>query len=74
MFVTLPYKEIIFGLRGYSGDFFVLDELEYENNLDRKLFHDCFGESNLNNLKRLCSLAVDHKLILDYVQSIQGEF
>jgi len=68
MFVTLPYKEIIFGLRGYSGSFFLLDELEYENNLDRKLFQDCFGESNLENLKRLCALAVQHKIILDYDQ------
>ena len=74
MYITLPYKEIIYGLRGYSGDFFVLDELEFENNLDRKLFQDCFGDSNLDNLKRLCSLAVQHKIILDFIQSIQGLF
>lgn len=72
MYVTLPYKELIFGLRGYSGDFFVLDELEFENNLDRKLFQECFGESNLENLKKLCSLAVQHKIILDHVESNRG--
>ena len=72
MFISLPYKEIIFGLRGYSGDFFVLDELEFENNLDKKLFGDCFGEANLDSLKRLCALAVQHKILVDYVQSMQG--
>ena len=72
MFVSLPFKEIIFGLRGYSGDFFVLDELEFENNLDKKLFDDSFGEANLESLKRLCALAVQHKILLDYVQSVQG--
>lgn len=72
MLVSLPYKEIIFGLRGYSGDIFVLDELEFENNLDKLLFEDCFGESNVENLKRLCALAVQHKIIIDYVDSVQG--
>lgn len=73
MFISPPFKDLIFCLRGIPSGFFILDELEYENNLDRKIFEECFGESNLDNLKRLNSLAVQHKIILDYVKLNEGK-